>query len=86
MSVFSGLAGTLGLSASLIFREPKYTYPAAFFTWFVLIILNNSMMNVFQPFTEYGFHPVVSAEIRYLIILILIPFFSYFYWIKKDEL
>ncbi|MFZ7825811.1 hypothetical protein [Priestia sp. J2] len=86
VSIFSGLAGTLGLSASLIFKEPKYTYPAAFFTWFVLIILNNSMMNVFQPFTEYGFHHVVSAEIRYLIILILIPFFSYFYWIKKDEL
>lgn len=86
VSIFSGLAGTLGVSTSMIFPEKKYTYPAAFFIWFVLIILNNSLMNLFQPFTEYGFYDVVTSEIQYLTILIIIPIFTYFYKVKKDEL
>lgn len=86
VSLFSGLAGTLGVSASMIFRERKYTYPAAFFVWFALIILNNSLMNLFQPFTEYGFDDVIAAEIQYLILLVLIPILTYFYSVKKDEI
>ncbi|MGP7817837.1 DUF2705 family protein [Niallia sp. 01092] len=86
VSIFSGLAGALGASVSMIFKNSKYSYPAAFFIWFTLIILNNSLMNLFQPFTEYGFDDIIPAEIQYLLLLVLLPIFTFLYRVKTDEI
>jgi hypothetical protein len=84
--LFTGLAGMLGASASLIFSDRRYAYPASFFMWFALVLWDDSIMNLFQPFTEYDFGYLIPTLVRDLIILLAIPIITYIYKVKVDEL
>ncbi|AXC55055.1 DUF2705 family protein [Bacillus subtilis] len=71
--IMSGFVGALGSSLSLFFRNKKYAYPASFFIWFLLILKKNSLMLLFQPFTEYGFNvlfPILCLSIFIFLVII----------------
>ncbi|MGG0430395.1 DUF2705 family protein [Priestia megaterium] len=87
VSFFTGLAGLLGLSISMIFPDRKYTYPLAFFIWFILVALpNHTITMVMQPFTEYDYNYVISSWLFNFIILFIITIVAYIYKEKTDEL
>jgi len=86
VSLMTGFAGLLGASISMIIPYRKYTYPLTFFVWFIQITLNNSIIGIFQPFTEYGFNNLLPILVRSLVILLMIPLISYIYKVKTDEL
>ncbi|PAF36238.1 hypothetical protein CHH58_13385 [Terribacillus saccharophilus] len=82
----TGLSGLLGASASLIFPDRRYAYPITFFIWFSLVLWEDSIMNLFQPFTEFDFDYLLPTLIRDLVILLIIPLIVYLYKVKTDEI
>jgi Protein of unknown function (DUF2705) len=83
--VMAGLAGVIGSAFSLFFLDRKYTYIAAFFIWFVLILKKNSTMFLFQPFAEYGFDTLIPVLLLAMALFILIPFVIFIYEVKYNE-
>ncbi|QTL52612.1 DUF2705 family protein [Priestia aryabhattai] len=87
VSFFTGLAGLLGLSISIMFPDRKYTYPLSFFIWFILVALpNHTVTMVMQPFTEYDYDYIGSSWVVNFLILFIITIVAYFYKEKTDEL
>jgi hypothetical protein len=82
---FSGLVGVLGASACLVFPDRRYAYPIAYFIWFILIFVKGSVMNIFQPFTEYDIDDLLPILIIDILLLLVIPLLTYIYKIKRDE-
>jgi Protein of unknown function (DUF2705) len=83
--ILAGLAGTLGASTSLFFLDRKYAYASAFFIWFLLVLNRQSLMFVFQPFTEYGFDVIVPILLLAIGVLIIIPIIVFIYEVRFNE-
>ncbi|MCD7826198.1 MAG: hypothetical protein LUH14_09600 [Clostridiaceae bacterium] len=52
----SGLISMVGTSFSLILHERKFVYSITFALWLGPLLMKNSSMLLFQPFSEYGFN------------------------------
>ncbi|MEC1624683.1 hypothetical protein P9E08_04740 [Bacillus mojavensis] len=78
--VLAGFSGALGASISLFFLDKKYAYTTCFFIWFSLVLKKESLMYLFQPFTEYGFDvflPIFIFSVSvFLLIIILITIYE----------
>ena len=83
--ILAGLAGTLGASTSLFFVDKKYAYAAAFFIWFLLVLNKQSLIYLFQPFTEFGFNVLLPIFLLAIGVLITIPLIVFFYGVKFNE-
>lgn len=83
--LLAGFAGLLGASFSLFFQDRKYSYSAAFFVWFFLVIRDDSLMYLFQPFAEYGFDTLLPVLATALAVFISIPALIYFYEVKFND-
>ncbi|AIM15978.1 hypothetical protein HW35_06285 [Bacillus sp. X1(2014)] len=83
--ILAGLAGTLGVSASLFFLDRKYAYASSFFIWFLLVLNKQSLIYVFQPFTEYGFDVIIPIFLLAIGILITIPLIVFIYGVRFNE-
>ena len=79
----AGFAGLLGASMSLFFKNRKYTYTATFFIWFAFLLRKDSLMFVFQPFTEYGLD--VIAPIYLIASLLILVLAIGVYWNERDR-
>lgn len=84
-SFISGLCGILCASVCFFFREKKYAYTAAFFTWFLLVLRKNSLMFIFQPFTEYDYDVVLPILGLAILVFITVPFILFIYEVKYNE-
>ncbi|MFB1050001.1 DUF2705 family protein [Paraliobacillus sp. JSM ZJ581] len=84
-SFLAGLAGTLGASTSLFFLDMKYAYAAAFFIWFLLVLNKQSLVYLFQPFTEYGFDVLLPIFILVTSVVITITIAVFVYEVKYNE-
>lgn len=84
-SFLAGLAGILGASTSLFFLDMKYAYAAAFFIWFLLVLNKQSLVYLFQPFTEYGFDVLVPIFILVTGVIIIITLAVFVYEVKYNE-
>ncbi|MBT0134712.1 hypothetical protein G4229_13700 [Listeria seeligeri] len=80
--LMAGMAGLIGASASLFFLNKKFAYPAAFFVWFLMILPNNSIMFIFQPFTEYGLETILPISLVFSLIVLLIVGILYLYEVR----
>ncbi|MBF2347130.1 hypothetical protein IA806_11235 [Listeria seeligeri] len=80
--LMAGMAGLIGSSASLFFLNKKFAYPAAFFVWFLMILPNNSIMFIFQPFTEYGLETILPIFLVFSLIVLLIVGILYLYEVR----
>ncbi|WNB92540.1 hypothetical protein [Bacillus sp. NEB1478] len=83
--LLAGFAGLLGSALSLFFQDRKYSYSAAFFIWFFLVLRDDSLMYLFQPFAEYGFDVLIPILLIALAVFILIPAIIYFYEVKYND-
>ncbi|RLQ94883.1 DUF2705 family protein [Falsibacillus albus] len=83
--IIAGLIGMVGASASLFFGDKKYAYTAAFFIWFLLVLKKNSIMFLFQPFAEYGFHVLIPILMLAVFVFVTIPLLVYVYGVKFNE-
>lgn len=81
----SGLIGVMSTSLSLFFPKRKFAYAAAFFIWFILILRENSVMYLFQPFAEYGFSVLIPILLQTLLILLIVPILVYIYEVKFND-
>ncbi|MEZ0119068.1 UNVERIFIED_ORG: magnesium-transporting ATPase (P-type) [Heyndrickxia coagulans] len=85
-SIYAGLAGALGASFSLLFKDKKYAYAATFFVWFMLILRNQSLVFIFQPFTEYNnLHTSLPILFTTLAVLVVIPIIVFIVEVKFHE-
>ncbi|WP_271001988.1 hypothetical protein [Listeria seeligeri] len=80
--LMAGMAGLIGASASLFFLNKKFAYPAAFFVWFLMILPNNSIMFIFQPFTEYGLETILPIFLVFSLIVLLLVGILYLYEVR----
>ncbi|EAG7072352.1 TPA: hypothetical protein LET56_002843, partial [Listeria monocytogenes] len=80
--LMAGMAGLIATSSSLFFLNKKFAYPAAFFIWFLMILPNNSIMFIFQPFTEYGFEIILPIFLVFSLIVLIIVGVLYLYEVK----
>ncbi|WP_297989711.1 MULTISPECIES: DUF2705 family protein [Anoxybacillus] len=81
----AGLAGLLGSSMSLFFLDRKYAYAASFFIWFLMILKRNSIVYLFQPFTEYGLDVLIPTILLAWFIFLVISTFVFVYEVKYNE-
>ncbi|MCM3225965.1 DUF2705 family protein [Terribacillus saccharophilus] len=81
----AGVAGMLSATVSFFFRSRKFAYASAFFIWFLLVLRQDSLVFVFQPFTEYGFETIVPVLSISLLVCIGISFILYFIEVKYNE-
>ncbi|MFH0346690.1 hypothetical protein ACHADS_09025 [Bacillus vallismortis] len=84
-SFISGLCGIMCASVCFFFREKKYAYTAAFFIWFLLVLKKNSLMFLFQPFTEYGYVVVLPILSLVILVFVMVPFILFIYEVKYNE-
>ena len=82
--ILAGLVGLLGAGLSLFFLDRKYSYSAAFFIWFFLVLREDSLMYLFQPFAEYGFEVLIPILLIAITIFISIPALIFFYEVKYN--
>ena len=82
----AGFAGLLGASMSLFFKDRKYAYPATFFIWFAFLLRENSLMFVFQPFTEYGLEVIVPIYLIVSLFIIVLSVGTYWNERRMDEI
>ncbi|OEQ03090.1 hypothetical protein [Listeria monocytogenes] len=80
--LMAGMAGLIATSSSLFFLNKKFAYPAAFFIWFLMILPNNSIMFIFQSFTEYGFEIILPIFLVFSLIVLIIVGVLYLYEVK----
>lgn len=83
--IFAGFAGLIGASVSLFFLDKKYAYTAAFFIWFLLVLKENSLMFLFQPFAEYGFNVLIPILLLALAVFTIVPFIIFIYEVRYNE-
>lgn len=84
-SFISGLCGIVCASVSFFFNERKYAYTAAFFLWFLLVLRKDSLMIIFQPFTEYDFDVVLPIIGIVILVFITLPIILFIYEVKYNE-
>lgn len=86
VSLIAGLYSMVCVGISLVFPDKKIVYPLTFLVWFVQVLIQNgSLMDIFQPYTEYNFEHVLTILTRTILVAGIIIFITYFYAVKKDE-
>lgn len=81
----AGFAGLLGSSMSLFFLDRKYAYAASFLVWFLMILKRDSIVYLFQPFTEYGLDVLIPTILFAKFVFLLIAIFVFVYEVKYNE-
>lgn len=82
----SGLCGMVCTAVCLVFPEKIIAYPIAFLLWFLFVIRNSgSLMDLFQPFTEYDYDYLVPIFITYVSVAVIIVLISYIVKVSSDE-
>lgn len=83
----SGLCGMVCTAVCLIFPEKIIAYPIAFLLWFLFVtIKGSSVMNLFQPFTEYDYDYLLPIFIKYISLAIFVILISYIVKVRRDEI
>ncbi|MGM0807467.1 MAG: hypothetical protein ACQET8_22440 [Bacillota bacterium] len=85
-SFLVGLLAATITSICFIFPSRKYAYFLSFILWYLLIMGSNSILLVFQPFTEYTFIHLLRIFVQTVLIFSIIICASYLYKVKTDEL
>ena len=86
-SIVAGLCGIICQCLSFMLKKYVTVYLIGFFIWMALIMLKDGIVNMFQPFTEYGVEYILRAGsiiVVTTVIMIIITFMMR--TIKRDEL
>lgn len=76
-SVLSGLIGAGNSALALAIHKRKFTYPLAFFIWFILINISPTILTATQPFVEYDLDYVLRAFIISVSVYIIVIIAAY---------
>ncbi|KGX87698.1 hypothetical protein [Pontibacillus litoralis] len=83
--ILAGLAGLLGATCSLFFKDRKYTYAATFFLWYIFVTIDQSSMHLIQPFTEYSLTDTLPIFWVILVAYLAMSIIVYIYEVKNNE-
>ncbi|MDD7388750.1 MAG: hypothetical protein PUG60_03650 [Lachnospiraceae bacterium] len=62
-ALIAGMAASAGVMLAIVFHDRKIVYPALMVTWFVFFLQKDSIMLVFQPFSEYGIAELLPVAV-----------------------
>lgn len=75
-ALFCGMIGMAGVMFVIVLHDRKIVYALTFALWFFPVLLKNSFMLIFQPFSEYGLLTLLPLGMwilgLYVLILILL--------------
>lgn len=85
--IAAGFCGVICQCLSLILKRYIVVYLAAFFIWMGLVIIKNGIINMFQPFTEYGLEYILKAVLLLITVTLCMLVIMYVMGAtRKDEL
>lgn len=70
-SMISGFLSLFGSVVSTTFRNKKYSYAIVFLVWLIFIIMDDSIMLVFQPYIEYSLDVLIKIVVKFMLVCCL---------------
>lgn len=85
-SVAAGLCGIICQCFGFLFKKYTIVYLLGFFVWMALVMVKHGIVNLFQPFTEYGLKYILKSGAMLLGVTSVVIVFTYIMKVKRDEL
>lgn len=85
-AIGAGMCSLMCRSIAFLTKKYQHAYFISFAVWMVLIILPYSVINIFQPFTEYGVRYIIVGFAILLAITGVTVWLSYRRLLTEDEM
>lgn len=85
-SIIAGICGVICQSIAFLCKNYTMTYIISFFLWEGLVMHKGTIINIVQPFTEYGIHSMKEPAIILAVLFMFFSVVSYIYMVKRDEI
>lgn len=86
VSFLGGLMGMVGTMLAAVVHERRIVYPITFALWLLPLLMRNSSMFLFQPFTEYGLDVLVPLFVWMTALYLAVVIETWVWEVKLREI